>query len=290
MISEWLGADPRRCGWSPERDRERPRAWEALLSELAARPPEHGLVKLQVTGPATLACALERERGGAPSRREALALATELASWLAANVAEQVRALGERGFDALLVVDEPALGVFGVRRVEAAWEPLRAVAPAWVLLGVVGPRRARRARPAVLRPCGRLHRQARGDGARAAAGPRHTPRLGNPRRPPAGTRAPWRAAAELRPRPRAGHGRAEPPHRIVRDRPHGAPTRERRRLSLAALAANRRAAPPDPPRPKGPWRCRGAGRASSTWAVTPTGVRAESAAIPWKRASRLRRR
>lgn len=99
-------------------------------SELAARPPEHGLVKLQVTGPATLACALERERGGAPSRREALALAAELASWLAANVAEQVRTLGERGFDALLVVDEPALGVFGVRGVEAAWEPLRAVAPA----------------------------------------------------------------------------------------------------------------------------------------------------------------
>src|SRR5215216_2626409 len=51
MISEWLGADPRRCGWSPKRDRERPRAWGALLSELAARPPEHGLVKHRA-GPA----------------------------------------------------------------------------------------------------------------------------------------------------------------------------------------------------------------------------------------------
>ena len=79
MVGQWLGADPRRCGWSPERDRERPRAWSAFLSELAAHPPDHGLVKLQVTGPATLACALEQECGGAPSRTEALALAGELA-------------------------------------------------------------------------------------------------------------------------------------------------------------------------------------------------------------------
>lgn len=132
MVGQWLGANPRRCGWSPERDRERPRAGSAFLSELAAHPPDHGLVKLQVTGPATLACALERERGGAPSRTEALALAGELAGWLA-NVAGQIRALGERGLDALIVVDEPAVGAFGVRGVEAAWEPLRAVAPSWGL-------------------------------------------------------------------------------------------------------------------------------------------------------------
>ena len=31
MITEWLGADPGRCGWSPARDRERPRAWDTLL-------------------------------------------------------------------------------------------------------------------------------------------------------------------------------------------------------------------------------------------------------------------
>jgi hypothetical protein len=130
MVAEWLGADPRRCGWSPARDRERPHAWSALLAELDRTPPAHGVVKLQVTGPATLACALERGSGG---RREALALAFELAAWLAANVAEQVRALDERGLDGLLVVDEPALHVFGTEGVERAWDPLRAVAPAWGL-------------------------------------------------------------------------------------------------------------------------------------------------------------
>src|SRR5215218_10391330 len=37
--SEWLGADPRRCGWSPERDRERPRAWGASSASWpSARP------------------------------------------------------------------------------------------------------------------------------------------------------------------------------------------------------------------------------------------------------------
>jgi hypothetical protein len=130
MVAEWLGADPRRCGWSPARDRERPHAWRALLAELDRMPPAHGVVKLQVTGPATLACALERGSGG---RREALALAFELAAWLAANVADQVRALDERGLHALLVVDEPALHVFGTEDVERAWDPLRAVAPAWGL-------------------------------------------------------------------------------------------------------------------------------------------------------------
>ena len=54
MIAEWLGADPRRCGWSPERDHEWPRAWRAWIERLALEPPEHGLVKLQVTGPLTL--------------------------------------------------------------------------------------------------------------------------------------------------------------------------------------------------------------------------------------------
>ncbi|MBN9623928.1 MAG: hypothetical protein J0H06_13435, partial [Actinobacteria bacterium] len=34
MISEWLGADPGRCGWSPGRDHERPRAWDPWLAEL----------------------------------------------------------------------------------------------------------------------------------------------------------------------------------------------------------------------------------------------------------------
>lgn len=133
MITEWLGADPGRCGWSAERDRERPRAWDAFLTELRRYPPRHRLVKLQVTGPATLACALERRDGGRPSRQEALTLAEQIAHWLAANASSQVRRLRELGFDSVLVVDEPALAVFGAGGVERAWEPLRAVAPAWGL-------------------------------------------------------------------------------------------------------------------------------------------------------------
>jgi hypothetical protein len=133
MISEWLGADPGRCGWSAERDRERPRAWDAFLGELRRHPPRHRLVKLQVTGPATLACALERHDGGRPSRREALALAEQITHWLAANASGQIARLRELGFDSVLVVDEPALAVFGAAGIERAWEPLRAVAPAWGL-------------------------------------------------------------------------------------------------------------------------------------------------------------
>lgn len=133
MISEWLGADPGRCGWSPGRDRERPRAWDAFIAELRRRPPRHRLVKLQVTGPATLACALEREGGGRFSRAQALDLAVEVAHWLAANSAGQAGRLGELGLDVVLVVDEPALGVFGTDGIERAWEPLRGVAAAWGL-------------------------------------------------------------------------------------------------------------------------------------------------------------
>jgi hypothetical protein len=120
MVTEWLGPD---CGWTPERDRERPRAWDAFLRELDARPPAHRVVKLQVTGPVTLATALEDPE-----------LVHELATWLAANAAAQVRTLQRRGLDALLIVDEPAL-----HRLEVdAWDPLRAIAPAWGL-HVCGP-------------------------------------------------------------------------------------------------------------------------------------------------------
>ena len=51
MLQEWLGADPGRCGWAPDRDRQMPAAWDAFVLELRRRPPSHGLVKLQVTGP-----------------------------------------------------------------------------------------------------------------------------------------------------------------------------------------------------------------------------------------------
>lgn len=133
MIREWLGADPARCGWSPQRDRQRPAAWDELLRQLRAAPPRHGLVKLQVTGPATLACALEREVGALPTRAETLGLAAEIAGWLAANAAGQVAALAELGLVSVLVVDEPAIGLFGLDGVEWVWDPLRSVAPAWGL-------------------------------------------------------------------------------------------------------------------------------------------------------------
>lgn len=132
MVREWLGADPDRCGWSPARDRERPPAWEALLAALDRDPPPHRLVKLQVTGPATLAHALERAHERA-DRPRTTALARELADWLAANVAGQVRSLAERGLDSMLVVDEPALPQFSGDEIASAWAPLRSVAPAWGL-------------------------------------------------------------------------------------------------------------------------------------------------------------
>lgn len=133
MISEWLGADPHLCGWSPQRDRERPLSWEGFLDQVTRRPPKHRMVKLQVTGPATLACALERQAGGPASRADALSLAREVSAWLAANVAAQVAELDRRGLEALLLVDEPALAVFGPDGTEAVWDPLRAIVPAWGL-------------------------------------------------------------------------------------------------------------------------------------------------------------
>jgi hypothetical protein len=125
MVLEWLGADPLRCGWTPDRDRERPAAWDAFLAALARQPPAHGVVKLQVTGPVTLARALE------PVERRALPLAREIAAWLAANARGQIAALRVRGLSALLVVDEPALAARPTP--ESVWDPLRAIAPAWGL-------------------------------------------------------------------------------------------------------------------------------------------------------------
>lgn len=133
MISEWLGADPARCGWSRERDRERPAAWTAWIGELNKKRPRHYMVKLQVTGPVTLACALERSAGQRASRKEAIALARELARWLAANAAVQVQQLRELGLATVLVVDEPALDAFGTEGIERVWDPLRAPASVWGL-------------------------------------------------------------------------------------------------------------------------------------------------------------
>ncbi|HEY4095543.1 MAG TPA: GNAT family N-acetyltransferase [Baekduia sp.] len=111
MIAEWRGT------------RARPRAWEALLGELARRPPAHGVVKLQVTGPLTLACAL-----GSP-----VEAADAIAGRLAAEVAEQVAVLERRGLSVVLVVDEPLLDRVAAPGIERVWEPLRGVGAAWGL-------------------------------------------------------------------------------------------------------------------------------------------------------------
>jgi hypothetical protein len=126
MVRDWLGADPLHCGWMPDRDRERPAAWGAFLAAVARRPPAHGIVKLQVPGPVTLAHALEPDDAAA-----ATALAGEIAGWLAATAAGQVAELRARGLDALLVADEPALAACPMAPL--VWDPLRAVAPAWGL-------------------------------------------------------------------------------------------------------------------------------------------------------------
>lgn len=135
MVAEWLGADPRRCGWSPERDRERPRAWEVFLRSLREFPPSHGVAKLQVTGPLTLALALEASGQGEPDHAAALELAREVAGWLAATAGQQVRAVADLGLTPLLMVDEPALAALAPEpaRAAAVWDPLRVSAPAWGL-------------------------------------------------------------------------------------------------------------------------------------------------------------
>ncbi|MEV4421456.1 hypothetical protein AB0L40_15955 [Patulibacter sp. NPDC049589] len=170
MVREWLGAEWSRtpCGWTTERDRERPAAWDAFVAAVApagsgargpaaggdavagdardARAvagrdaPEHGIVKLQATGPVTLAVAMERAAGRSGVGRDVVALAHEVAAWMASNVAGQVARLRELDLDVLLVVDEPGLAhaAIGPSDVGTAvdatvWDPLRGTAAAWGL-------------------------------------------------------------------------------------------------------------------------------------------------------------
>jgi hypothetical protein len=130
MVVEWLGADPGRCGWAPDRDRQLPAVWDPFILELAHRPPAHRLVKLQVTGPVTLAMALEPDAEG----DDLCSLAGEISTWLAATVARQAADLAELGFDAVLVIDEPGIAAAGLRRTETAvWDSLRATVQTWGL-------------------------------------------------------------------------------------------------------------------------------------------------------------
>jgi hypothetical protein len=128
MVAEWLGADPGRCGWAPDRDRQLPAVWDPFILELSRNPPAHRLVKLQVTGPVTLAMALEPA-----ARGDGLCgLAREISMWLAATVARQAADLAELGFDAILVIDEPGIAAAGLHaRETAVWDPLRATVPIW---------------------------------------------------------------------------------------------------------------------------------------------------------------
>jgi hypothetical protein len=131
MVTQWLGADPRRCGWAPDRDRQLPAAWDDFMLGLERHPPSHGTVKLQVTGPLTLAIALEP---AAANLTGVAAMAGEVSLWLAAAVSDRVRALAELGLAALVMIDEP--GLMAAQRagaVPAVWDALRAAAPAWGL-------------------------------------------------------------------------------------------------------------------------------------------------------------
>ncbi len=132
MLQEWLGADPGRCGWSPDRDQQLPAAWDAFILELLRRPPEHGVVKLQVTGPLTLAMALERD--AAQGRTDLEGFGREISTWLAAAVHEQVSALSAVGLFGLVMVDEPGLmAAHQAGATPAIWDAIRGAAPAWGL-------------------------------------------------------------------------------------------------------------------------------------------------------------
>jgi hypothetical protein len=92
----------------------------------------HRIAKLQVTGPVTLAVALERGAGRIGAGAGVTSLARDVAVWLAANTVDQVRQLNGIGIDAVLVVDEPGLAQAGIARDDTElWDPLRSIAPAF---------------------------------------------------------------------------------------------------------------------------------------------------------------
>lgn len=133
MVGEWLGEPVGRPGWTPARTRDAPAAWETFLERLATDPPAHGVVKLQVTGPVTLACAIDRAAEDPALGAASATRAAEIAPWLAADVTARVARVEQLGLGVLLVVDEPALALCGVPGIETVWEPLRALSGAWGL-------------------------------------------------------------------------------------------------------------------------------------------------------------
>jgi hypothetical protein len=125
MLAEWLGGVPGRCGWTPERERARPAAWGAFIDGIRRRPPRHGLVKLQATGPITLA----RGLGVARDDPELFPLACDLAAWVACVVRGWVAEVADLGLVSLVVVDEPSIGDLTDLGALEAWASLRASAP-----------------------------------------------------------------------------------------------------------------------------------------------------------------
>lgn len=129
MVSEWLGGEAEWGRWTPERKTQHPKAWASFLDEMEHRPPEHRWAKLQVTGPMTLAAAIDPDR---PS----LQLMNDLAEWLAQPMKKRVEALADRQINALLMIDEPTLDQFEGRSLGdlvEAWQPLVGTASAWGL-------------------------------------------------------------------------------------------------------------------------------------------------------------
>ncbi len=97
MIVEWVGVEPSRCGWSPDRDRRVPYAWPAFLDAVTKAPPTHRIVKLQVTGPVTLCGAIAEVGDPSP-----FLFARDVGAWLAGQTQTQIAALRERRLDCLL--------------------------------------------------------------------------------------------------------------------------------------------------------------------------------------------
>jgi hypothetical protein len=91
----------------------------------------------------TLAGALERAAGRAGQGHAVRELAADIAHWLAANAAGQIRVLAEQRIDAILLVDEPGLASAGLdpNRDDdlGTWDPLCNTGAALWGLHICGP-------------------------------------------------------------------------------------------------------------------------------------------------------
>ena len=218
--------------------RARPRAAAGVERvPLGARPRAAAARRREAAG----------DRAGHPgaTRSETPRSHDEIAVWLAANVAAQVRALD--GFDVLLMVDEPALHLFEPRRLGPAARGRAAVGPASLRPGAVGRRGARGARRAVVRSVARSPR--RGVLAHLVArGGRIAWGVVQPHRPEHGLHALQRLSARhddgawslltpaVRDRADVAPARARDRHRVVG---HGLRAAARQRDEVAARTARR---------------------------------------------------